>query len=149
MDAIKILENDHEAAKLAMEKINKTSGPPKKALFEAFVRELHDHNRIEETIFFSSVKLGPATLGFSEKVAIAHRVVEGAASHLAKLDMGDRRWTIIFQAMEEKLLGHMHEEDTVIFEKIRQLTSDFDLREIGKRMLAERGNQLKATEVQG
>jgi hypothetical protein len=143
MDAIEILELDHQETRQAMQEIQKCRESDRKAKFSAFWSATKIHDEIEESIFFGSIKIGAAAMRILEKVAGAHRVVEAAMAHLAELPTDNPRWIIIFRSLEEKLLGHMDEEDTVIFVRIRQLMLQKDLEDIADEMRAERMNQFK------
>jgi hypothetical protein len=143
MDAIELLEHDHKVTREAVEKILKSSGTSRQHLFATLKRNLELHDQLEETIFYPSIQSGPPTAGFTVQGTEAHRLVESALNHLAKLPVEDPTWTPIFSAMVNKLFQHLQDEETRVFTKIRELLSVRELNEIGSRIISQKEQQLR------
>lgn len=144
MDAIGMLEQEHKNVKLIMEEIAKSAGSQKKKLFETLKHALEAHDHLEEVIFYPSVLLSPKTEGLLKQDKKAHEVVEKALDQLASLPLESSDWTPIFNAMKERLLKHVSDEESNFFIKIREVLSATELVELGDKMKAETQRQLTA-----
>lgn len=144
MDAIGMLEQDHKNAKLIMEEIVKSAGSQKKKLFETLKHAIEAHDHLEETIFYPSVLLSPKTEGLFKQDKKAHEVVEKALNHLTALPIESSDWMPTFNAMKERLLKHVSDEESNFFIKIREVLSATELVELGDKMKAETQRQLTA-----
>jgi len=144
MDAIGILEKDHQDARKVLEEISGSSGLKKKKLFDALKRELELHNAIEERIFYPAVLANAKTAGLPAQDAKAHKVVEDALEQLAKMPVEDPNWTRDFNAMQDKLLKHVSDEEKIFFVKIREILGATELVELGEKMLTAKDQQLYA-----
>jgi iron-sulfur cluster repair protein YtfE (RIC family) len=138
MDAIGMLEKDHKDAKRLMDEISLSIGPQKKKLFEGLKRALETHDELEESIFYPTVLAHPKTSSFPVRDKEAHQVVEKALEQLAIMPMEGPDWARAFDAMKEKLLKHVADEEQVLFIKIREVLSATELVELGDKMKATR-----------
>ncbi len=144
MDAIAMLEKEHQEAKKVMEEISAAAAPQKQTLFAALKLALEKHDRIEETIFYPAVKANPKASGFGPADQRAHEKVESALEHLSQLSTENPQWTTDFNAMRDTLLKHVADEETNLFVKIRSMLSPMELNQLGEQMLAKKELQLKA-----
>jgi hemerythrin superfamily protein len=144
MNAIEMLEQDHQGAKKVMEDILISSGTKKKQLFTALMHELEVHDSIEEEIFYPAVLSNPKTASFPAQDVEAHRSVEAALARLAKLSVEDPAWTPSFSAMRSALLKHVDDEEKVFFVKIREVLSAAELDALGVKMKSAKEKHLKA-----
>lgn len=144
MNAVDLLIKDHLAAKKAMEQIARSKGPRKMELFLALKSELTMHDSLEEEIFYPAVESHPRIKGFKAKDKDAHAVVEAALERLAGLPVDDEDWDADFEAMRNRLMKHVSDEETNYFVKVRQELSAGELDALGKKMEEEKKSQLKA-----
>jgi hemerythrin superfamily protein len=144
MDAIEQLVKDHADAKKAMDVIEQSWGDKKLELFKALKIDLEIHNGIEEDVFYPAVRLKPSASALGGQDQQAHAAVEQALDRLSQLLIDDPDWIPSFNAMREKLLKHVGDEETVYFQKVREALTSDELHGLGRRMAAERERLHKA-----
>jgi iron-sulfur cluster repair protein YtfE (RIC family) len=144
MNAIDLLEKDHQGAKKVLGEISQLSGTKKKELFSALKHELETHDRIEEDIFYPAVLAHPNASALSAGDKAAHEAVETALDKLAGMKIDDPNWAPAFNAMQAKLVAHIKDEETNLFVKIRKALSPAELDALGVKMSAEKERLLKA-----
>jgi hemerythrin superfamily protein len=144
MDAIELLQKDHQGAKKVMEEILKSTGAKRKELFGALMHELLMHDSIEEEIFYPAVLSNPKTAGLPAQDKEAHQAVEAALAQLAKLPVEDLAWTPSFNAMRTALLKHVDDEEKNFFVKVREVLSATELKILGDKLKNAKDRQLKA-----
>jgi len=144
MDAIGILEKEHEDAKEAMHAIFASKPGDKKRLFSALKRDLELHDRIEEQVFDPMVEAHLKTAGFQARDKQAHEDVEAALARLDALAIDDKDWAPSFLAMQALLLRHVADEEVNIFGAVRKHVSAGALEALGQQMRAAKAEQHKA-----
>jgi hypothetical protein len=143
MNAVDLLIKEHQEARKAMEQIAKSRGPRKMELFLALKGELSVHDSIEEEIFYPSVATHPRLSALKSKDKDDHAVVEAALERLAGLPVDDPDWDAEFEAMRNRLLKHVADEETDFFVRIRKELPAGELDALGKRMEEEKKAWLK------
>jgi hemerythrin superfamily protein len=143
MDAIALLKADHNRVrglfkrfKAAKEQDNTESMTP---LADEILTELDVHATIEEEIFY------PWARGLSSEIAETvdegveeHHVVKVLMAEIAELEPGDEAWTAKLTVLIENVEHHAEEEETEMFPKIRQATSQTDREQIAEGLEARK-----------
>ena len=136
MDAIEILKTEHKGAKGLMEQVLAAAGAKRKGLFEKLKGELEAHDRIEEEVFYPSVRSNPKAAGLPAADKKAHEAVEALLDKLHALSVDDSSWTGRFTDMQKQLLAHVADEETQYFVTIRSLFSAAEMETLGQKMAA-------------
>jgi hemerythrin superfamily protein len=144
MDAIGILQEEHRAAKTAMEKVGMSLPVAKRERFMVLKRELEMHDSIEERIFYTAVSAHPKTAGLALGDKSVHRDLEASLEQLSKLPVEDASWMSTFNSMKERLLKHVNDEEKNIFPHVREVMTEPELEALGRRMSVERERLSKA-----
>jgi iron-sulfur cluster repair protein YtfE (RIC family) len=144
MNAIELLVQEHDEAKIGMKEVFRSSGVKKDQLFRELKREIEMHNYLEETIFYPSVLGYPGASSLAAKDKVAHKALEEALVKLTLLPMDDPAWSRNFSAMQARLLMHIADEEGTLFVKIRNLLSIAELETLGQTMKIEKVRARKA-----
>jgi len=143
MDAIKLLEQDHQETKTAVEEIGWSSAAKKKPLFQALRRGLEIHDTIAKNIFYPWLKSKPKTLKFAKRDGAAQAAMGKSMERLQALPGEDKAWIPAFNVLRGSLLRQQLEE-SVCFKKVRELLSVDELHEVGHQMVTERERLIKS-----
>jgi hemerythrin superfamily protein len=144
MDAIEILKTEHRGAKGLMVEVLAATGAKRKGLFDKLKGELEAHDRIEEQVFYPSVRSAPKAAGLPAADKKAHEAVEALLDKLHALPVDDGSWTGLFAGMQKQLLAHVAEEETKYFVTVRSLFSAAELEALGQKMAAAKKVLVKA-----
>ncbi|HET6346021.1 MAG TPA: hemerythrin domain-containing protein [Myxococcota bacterium] len=143
MDALKLLQDDHEAVLSlfdAYQKLGDGLSAHKTALARKICREIELHSEIEERVLYPE-------LGKRRSEELRDKVREGFEEHLsAKRIIGDLRqmnaqdpqFDAKVRVLNEELEHHIKEEEDEMFPEARDLMSEDQLEEIGDSMQALR-----------
>jgi hypothetical protein len=145
MDAVELLKADHRKVKKLLSEGDDTTERAVKTreeLFNKIKTEMEVHEAIEEEIFYPALvdheKAREVVLeGYEE-----HHLVDEIIGEMEPLDYEDEQWTAKFTVMKENIEHHIEEEEGDMFKKARQILSDDELEELGRRM-EERKRELE------
>jgi hypothetical protein len=146
MDALKLLEDDHETVKGLLEDIEPTTERAVKTreqLFARLRRELEVHEAIEEEIFYPALKEHPKAKDLVLEAYEEHNVVDMVMGEIDDVAYDDETWGAKFTVLKENLEHHIEEEETEMWKQARQVFDDEELDELGDRM-ALRKDELMA-----
>ena len=148
MDAITLLEQDHQKVKRLMAEIEKTTERAVKTreqLFNQLVEELTIHEQIEERIFYPEVKERATSKQLQELVAESyeeHHFVDIVKAEIENTAFDSEEWAPKFKVMMENIEHHaFEEEEGKMFPKVRRAFKKDELEDMGARM-AELKEQL-------
>jgi len=146
MDAIALLKADHDKVKKMLAEGESTTERGEKTRTELFATlkgEMIVHERIEEEIFYPTLKEHPRAReivleGFEE-----HNVVDEIMGDLEATDVTDETWGAKFKVMKENIEHHIEEEEGEMFKQARAVFDRDELEELGTRMeeLKKRASQ--------
>ena len=112
MDAVKLLQDDHEKVKGLFRQFEKArSEDKKKQLADEIMMELEVHSTIEEEIFYPAVR---EKVGEDELVAEAveeHHVVDVLMKEIKQLEPSDERFEAKMTVLIENVEHHIEEEE--------------------------------------
>ena len=148
MDALTLLQEDHQKVKKLMGEIEKTTErgvKTREELFTKLVRELTVHEQIEEQIFYPEVKEQAKTKKLEELVTESfeeHHFVDVVKAEIENTPFDSEQWAAKFKVMMENIEHHaFEEEEGKMFPQVRKIFSKTELEEMGTRM-AELKQQL-------
>src|SRR6185503_3829446 len=140
MDAIALLEADHQKVKRLLTELDSTTERGIKSRTELFATikgELTLHEIIEEEIFYPELKAHPKAQDIVLEGYEEHHVVDLLMGELEALDVSDESWGAKATVMKENIEHHIEEEEGEMFAKTRQVFDRDELEDLGERM-AER-----------
>ena len=140
MDAISLLEADHQKVKRLLTELDSTTERGVKTRTELFATikgELTIHETIEEEIFYPALKSHPKAKDVVLEGYQEHHVVDLLMGELESMDVSDERWGAKATVMKENIEHHIEEEEGDMFKKARQVFDRGELEDLGERM-AER-----------
>lgn len=149
MNALTLLEQDHQKVKKLMGEIEKTTErgvKTREELFTKLVEELTIHEQIEEQVFYPAVKERATTKKLEELVAESyeeHHFVDMVKSELEGTPFDAEEWGAKFKVMMENIEHHaFEEEEGKMFPKVRKAFTTEELEDLGTQM-AELKEQLQ------
>ena len=141
MDALTLLEQDHQKVKKIMGEIEKTTErgvKTRQELFTKLEKELVVHEKIEEQIFYPRVKEQATTKKLEEIVTESfeeHHFVNVVMAEIKKTPFEAEEWAAKFSVMMENIEHHaFEEEEGEMFPKVRKIFSKAELEEMGTEM---------------
>jgi hemerythrin-like domain-containing protein len=145
MNAFQLLKEDHQKVSGIFQQLEPTTERAEKTRTELFAKlneELSIHARIEETIFYPSIKQAAETReivleGFEE-----HHVIKTLLRELEAMPVDTEQWAAKCKVLQENVEHHVEEEEGEMFQKARQVLSEDEIDQLGTRM-EELKTQLK------
>jgi hemerythrin-like domain-containing protein len=141
MDAIALLEADHQKVKRLLTELESTTERGIKTRTELFATikgELTLHEIVEEEIFYPALKSHPKARDIVLEGYEEHHVVDMLMGELESLDVGDETWGAKAVVMKENIEHHIEEEEGEMFKQARQVFDRRELADLGARMEARK-----------
>jgi hemerythrin superfamily protein len=144
MDAIVLLKDDHKKVEHLFEQFEKTgerADKTKRKIVDEVIAELTTHAYIEETLFYPTARAAvPQTSEHVLESVEEHHVVAWMLSELARIDPADERFDAKMSVLMENVRHHVEEEEQEWFPQVREAMGRKDLRDLGEKMEAARGD---------
>jgi hemerythrin superfamily protein len=151
MNAFQLLKEDHQKVSGLFQQIEPTTERAEKTRSELFAQlkqALDIHARIEETIFYPSIKRAAATRevvleGFEE-----HHVIKMLLKELESVPVDTEQWTAKIKVLQENVEHHVEEEEGEMFQKARDVLSEDEINQLGaqlEEMKKQLQQQMKGT----
>ena len=137
MNALDLLEEDHENVKKLLEDLDSTTERGVKTRQELFARikkEMQVHETIEEEILYPALKDHPKAKEVVLEGYEEHHVVDQIMGELEKVPFDDETWGAKLSVMKENIEHHIEEEEDDMFKKAREIFDQGELEEMGARM---------------
>ena len=146
MDALALLKSDHDKVKKMLAEGETTTERGEKTRTELFATlkgEMVVHERIEEEIFYPTLKEHPRARDIVLEGFEEHHVVDEIMGELEATDVTDETWGAKFKVMKENIEHHIEEEEGEMFKQARAVFDADELEELGTRMeeLKKRASQ--------
>ena len=144
MDAIVLLKDDHKKVERLFkqfEKAGEGAHRTKRKLVDQVIAELTTHAYIEETLFYPTARAAVPETGEHVLESVEeHHVVAWMLSELARMDPADERFDAKMSVLMENVRHHVEEEEQEWFPQVREAMGRKDLRDLGEKMEAARGD---------
>ena len=135
MDAIALLEADHQKVKRLLTELDSTTERGIKTRTELFATikgELTLHEIVEEEIFYPELKAHPRAKDIVLEGYEEHHVVDLLMGELEALDVSDEAWGAKATVMKENIEHHIEEEEGEMFKQARQVFDAAELDDLGR-----------------
>jgi len=141
MDAITLLETDHQKVKRLLNDLESTTArgiKTRSELFATIKGELTLHEIVEEEIFYPELKAHPKAQDIVLEAYEEHHVVDVLMGELEALDVSDETWGAKALVMKENIEHHIEEEEGEMFRQARRVFDAAELDDLGSRMEARK-----------
>ena len=144
MDAIQFLEQEHEKAKAAFEKVLKAAPESRGQLWAKLQPELVAHEHMEDACLYEPLsrdagKTDSKLADWRKKHQQEVDKVEGLIKEVGKLDPEDASWLTKLKVVHASLESHIREEEQDIFPRISKVWNETKLKEAGTEMKEMKG----------
>lgn len=142
MNAIELLETQHEEVKALFKKCQKASGESKRQLFEKIADELAVHAAIEEKHFYPATK-SARTEDLLQEAVEEHLSVKRIIADLLEMDPAEAQFDAKITVLQEQVEHHVKEEEGDLFPKVKKMLSSEELEDLGM-VMEDAAEELKA-----
>jgi hemerythrin-like domain-containing protein len=141
-NALALLHADHARVSELFARFEKlkSNGAQKANLAERICDELELHARVEEELFYASVRPQIHDDDLMDEAAVEHDSLRTLIEQIRNMKPGDAKYDATLTVLREYVKHHVKEEEDEMFPKVRQL--DLDLVALG-RAIKTRKRQLK------
>lgn len=140
MNALKVLEQDHQKVKGLFQELRRASDQNKrKKLFDKIDTELEIHAHIEETVFYPAIEQHEE---LSEMVAEAleeHQEAKALLEELEEMGPESHEFGSTVQELMEGVEHHVQEEEGEMFPKVREVFHEDELDQLGQDLESAKG----------
>ena len=146
MNALTLLQRDHETVKGLLRQLEPTTERATKTrteLFDKIKTELTVHEIIEEEIFYPTLKQHPKAREIVLEGYEEHNVVDTVMGELEALSVEDETWGPKCKVMIENIEHHIEEEEGEMFQKARQVFDTEELQQLGQAMEARKAEAMR------
>lgn len=147
MDAFELLKRDHKKVSEIFEKLEPTTERGVKTREELFTRlknELDVHARIEEQIFYPTLKEAQETHDITLEAYEEHAIVKQLLAELEAMPKDNEEWGAKLKVLQENVEHHVEEEEGEMFKGARKVLSKEQIEQLGARMEAAKNQQRAA-----
>ena len=133
MNAIELLDTQHDDVDKLLGKAEQASGQAKRKLFEEIADMLAIHSTLEEKIFYPTVK-ARSTEDILHESLEEHLSVKRIITDLLAYSTNDDVFDAKLKLLGEQVRHHVNEERTELFPKVKRLFDRDQLEAIGQEM---------------
>ncbi len=148
MNIFEILKRDHEKVLSIFEELDEASGEVSRKqdarqdkLFTRLKQELEVHLEGEEAVFYAELREEEDTRVLVLESYEEHHVVRVLLSELAGMPK-DEYWIAKLSVLRENVKHHIAKEEDDVFEEAREVLSDEQAGDMGKRMAEFKKEQM-------
>lgn len=124
------IKTDHDTIRGLLEKTEKANGSGR-AVFEELQRELWAHSKVEEGVFYASLKKAKEAKSETVEGLNEHHLINGLLDELNAMKPTDSGWKEKLQVLGELVRHHLDEEEEELFEEARDVLDDDRAAELG------------------
>jgi hypothetical protein len=143
MNAIDLLERDHERMKALMTRATTANGEERREeLLSELRSQLVAHERMEEEVFYPPLRDEKKTHDIVLEGYEEHHVADLILDELLETPADTDVWHAKMKVLKESIEHHIKEEEEEMFAKARKVLSEAELEELGTQMEAVRDEAL-------
>ena len=138
MDAITLLQNDHDKVEQLFKKFEQAGDRAhvqKRQIVDRIIEELSVHASIEEQVFYPVARGSvPGTEDIALESLEEHHVVKWLLSELVDMDPAHERFVAKVTVLIENVRHHVEEEESDFFPKVREQLGRNELADLGEAL---------------
>jgi hemerythrin superfamily protein len=136
-DALEVLTADHARVADLFARLSRarSAGPQKAQLVARLCEELELHTRVEEELFYPTIRVSLGAASVAQSIA-EHAAAREMAADLAALEPGDAGFDEALAMLRDVVLQHASEEESELFPRVRAL--GLDLAALGRALKTRR-----------
>ena len=138
-----LLKRDHESVTELLRRVKAARGDEARDLLAELAREVTAHARAEEAVFYGHLLHNERTRARILESLQDHEQIDARLGELALMQPHDERWSARLDVLSEDLGQHIDEEENQLFPLARQILSDREAVEFGRRFAAERERHIR------
>lgn len=143
MDAIELLEKDHDKVENFFTQIEQGVTPTKgKTLFQSIYHELTIHAIVEEQVFYPALAGNPKFKDLLKDAFSEHAEVKQQLGQIAYLQPASAEWTKMLGVVWKELQHHIKDEEEKLFPKVREFLSEKELNALGAELKEAKASNL-------
>lgn len=124
------IKTDHDTIRSLLDKTEKANGSGR-AVFEELQRELWAHSKVEEGVFYASLKKAKEAKSETVEGLNEHHLINGLLDELNAMKTTDSGWKEKLQVLGELVRHHLDEEEEELFEEAKEVLDDDRAAELG------------------
>jgi hemerythrin superfamily protein len=124
------IKTDHDTIRSLLDKTEKANGSGR-AVFEELQRELWAHSKVEEGVFYASLKKAKEAKSETVEGLNEHHLINGLLDELNAMKTTDSGWKEKLQVLGELVRHHLDEEEEELFEEARSCLDGERAAELG------------------
>src|SRR5919202_1542505 len=134
MDALRLLEQQHDEVKKLFTRIEKAEGDEAWRLFTQIRDRLTLHEELEETHLYPKLKQEDTTGELVLESYQEHHVIDVLLDELGNMKPADEAFQPKVKVLQENVEHHIEEEEKSLFPKVRKLWDTDKREQIGRQM---------------
>jgi len=137
MNALDLLKKDHQEAARLMDQIETAADGGQNSgveLFNQLKNALTLHTRIEEQVFYPALENHQETRDLVKEAYTEHDEVKNLLSEISGLSPSSKEFMNKLTELRDNVEHHVEEEENEMFPKVKQVLSQNQIDEIGRRM---------------
>ncbi|CAO3411183.1 hemerythrin domain-containing protein [Azospirillum largimobile] len=136
------IKTDHDTIRSLLDQTEKANGSGR-AVFEELQRELWAHSKVEEGVFYASLKKAKEAKSETIEGLNEHHLINGLLDELNAMKTSDSGWKEKLQVLGELVRHHLDEEEEELFEEAKDVLDDSRAAELGS-VYADRKQHIMA-----
>jgi iron-sulfur cluster repair protein YtfE (RIC family) len=140
MDALTLMQRDHETLKQLLERASEEERPETREDLLATIRaELAAHEAMEEQVFYPALRRHDEAKDLVLEGFEEHHVADVLLDELTEVRAATDTWKAKMKVLKENIEHHIEEEEGDMFDVARKVLAREELEELGTRMAAVKG----------
>jgi hemerythrin superfamily protein len=134
MDALELLENEHDDVQALIVQLAKKHGTEARKVFAELNERIRLHDHLEEEVFYPPLRQEEITREIVLEGTEEHHLVHILLDELSLLLPEDEAWTPKVILLKDLLDKHIRREETDLFPRVRTLWDEDTSRHLGRKM---------------
>lgn len=140
-----ILKAEHDEVSLLFNALEATSQVDvgRKNLFKKLCHELRSHTTAEQTAVYDKLKAHDGPESAVQHAEQEHHKVESMLNELESMDIATDAWMVKLAELKQIVDHHVREEESTLFDRMHQVFTDTQAKDMGKQFVALKNAELK------
>jgi hemerythrin superfamily protein len=135
MDALELLQQDHERVKKLLKRVELTGDrKQQKQIFNEIKAELQAHTRIEEKIFYPAMEQHEELRGMVLEALDRHQQVRTLLRQMARISSSSEKFKPKLKSLHDHIEHHSRDEEEEFFPKIREVINSAELKQLCQKL---------------